>query len=411
MTDVIRKQILIELIDILENPRKKIQLNEFDIPFSSEEEESSKAALDTAFSNAAEEFRYLFDIVYRKQTGVGRFQSQVEQLLSQMWNASLKMTWEDIKLLAEKNPAVLFALVFDTASLVEPTGVSDIISGAINLAYAVSHGDYILGPILSIIQIGFGFIQAGLFIGTAGADAPLVSLIKLIVKGGWRLLNNPEVWIVIVKFLRQIKDSIIEFFSKTKIGKRFFVNLEEIFENLFSIKPKNIPTTQPPKTIISDVTKNQLEMSIKNLKPVTTPVASTPEVKNIIKAIALSGVQGTGYRLGIGGTELMLLQNKIEELQEKTEKYMRNVWCKLSLDTDEVCSHIETLPSYDIKYTEKTAKIEPKDDEPISQRQSLSKADAEKITGIYKSLWNKKFEELALQDPKFLSLASRLKAK
>ena len=85
MTDI-RKQILLELLYVLEEQNSSKNKN-----FVLRELFPDDTPVDTSGSNIAEEFRYLFNIVYRKQTSVGRTQVALEKAIPLMWEAAKKI--------------------------------------------------------------------------------------------------------------------------------------------------------------------------------------------------------------------------------------------------------------------------------------------------------------------------------
>lgn len=402
MTDVIRKQILIELINLLENPRKKIQLNEFDIPFSSEELESSKAALDTAFSNAAEELRYLFNIAYRKQTAVGRFHTQAQQLIPKMWDAASKLTWDDIKLLKDKDPVILFTLGLDMGSLFDKTGVLDITAGSINLAHALAQSEKdALNITFALIQLGFGLLQAYSYLHTGGKSAALFDLFKIIVRGGKQLLQDPKIWSKAIEGIKSFLDDIIKYFYSTPISRRvkdLYNYLYNFFNKIDNINPQNLPNSP---LFIDDVAR--LEAARKAL--VITPKPS--KIRELLSLVGWSGFQLASLRVGAGGAKLYAFNRKTQEMKEKAEKYMREVACK---DKEEdalfgKCQYIKTIyPSLEVKYSNVPLETNVSQIPDASSVQTQSPMVYGDLLYYYYTIREQKFKEMIKQDTEYHEL-------
>ena len=408
MTDI-RKQILLELLYVLEEQNSSKNKN-----FVLRELFPDDTPVDTSGSNIAEEFRYLFNIVYRKQTSVGRTQVALEKAIPLMWEAAKNLSWQNIKDLAKEDPAVLFALFFDASSLVDPSGVSDVISGALNIAYAAGQGD-ILGIVLSSLQIVFGFIQAGLFLVSAGASAPLVALVKSIVRGGWFLLKEAKIWSKILQLLKDTKKFIIEFFNKSKLrglAPKVEKALEETVKDIEKINPEKLSN---PKLLISETERQGIEKSLQTLEKgaeLEKVATSSPLIKDIMKPIPTAALQAAGFRLGLGNAEIIAFQNKTEELKNKAEKYMRDVVCRQDQAYYEKCAYIKTIrPSLEIEFTEIPQKeylgisVDPKKDF-ISK--NFETEDIKDFLLFYENMRKNIFIQLAEKQPDYYYILNKL---
>ena len=129
-----------------------------------------------------------------------------------MWEASKNVTWDTIQRLAKVEPVILSTLVIDTISLFDPTGVSDITAGAINFAYFIAlwadDKSSIWPALLGILQLGLGLLQAGIFLVSGGTAAPIIVLLRAIIRGSYHLLTKPAVWKSIINFIFEIIELI-----------------------------------------------------------------------------------------------------------------------------------------------------------------------------------------------------------
>lgn len=285
--------------------KKNSILREFDIPFSSEELESSRVAFETAWKTFKE------------------FGTNVKGLM----DLASSLTFEEIKTLLQKDPVSLVCLVLDTLSLVDPTGVADITQGVILLAQGIAEGSG-EGIIFGILCIAFGLGQAALFISTGGSDTPLVLAVKQGLKFSLKHLSK-EAFESIIKSLTTNAPNILKFLKNSLSGKKFYNVVASFFDKAKNFKMSLFKS-------IEEAIQYLTGFSSKNFVPIVTP-----DVKKKILEGALLVGQLKFYQAGVGGARLSAieLQNRLPRIREL---YMRNVVCKLNKENTDLCNVVIT---------------------------------------------------------------------
>lgn len=307
--------------------------------------------------------------VVASQPQVKEFISFIENFLSdrgkefhQAWNdfkngvsnpslfvKASNLAWQDIKILAEKDPVSLICWVLDAISLFDPTGVADIIQGALLIGQGFSESNS-LSITFGIACFIAGFSTSSAFlatVGTAGGATPVL----LLAKSSGIALKQLTVGSVrlIIKYLVKGGDYIISTLRKMKgFDKKTISQVEKIVAN-----SKNIP---PPR---QGETAEGLIENLTGMKPstsATSPLSQTGKqqiidsIKSGLTKVRDASPQLTGFALS---TSMTASEGEKYRMIDRAYEIMNKQYCVLKRNK-ELCDDIEIDDKYKMKFSSKT---------------------------------------------------------
>lgn len=285
----IRRAILLEMLNEIEALAFPEEVERFAM--------GAKTALQT-FENSWEKFK--------------KFGSNLQEMIEQAKNFSL----EDIKILLEKNPAALACLGLDTLSLVDYTGIADMVQGFV----LFSQGEILWGT-LSLLS---GAAQGYIAITTKGTATPIwIALKKGVILSAKAF--SKAAWKEIIQTLVSNAPKLLEFLNLSSFGKRFYNTVKSFISKLASYK--------------------NIDEAVEYLKQFSPKNIFTPDVKKKILESALLITQIKLYQSGIGAAHSIALEAEYtSRLPEIKELYMRKVFCKQNKKVEELCDTVITNP-------------------------------------------------------------------
>lgn len=339
---ILRNQILKELGFLLENFKK---LNEIDQDFFSMSPGESTADFEKRQEKYRQGQEHLLNTVsdtvsnFLSNTGKNFYEAWKE-LKSGVRDPSLfakssNLAYQDMKILAKKDPVSFVCWVLDAISLFDPTGTADIIQGALLISQGVSENSG-LGIFFGVICLIAGFMTASAFLataGTGGAAAPVLVLAK--ASGiGLKQLTTKSVR-KISEILSRGGDFMINIIRKSPgFDKKAASEVEKII-----INSKKMP---PPK---EGETAAELIENLTGMKPtdsITSPLDAAGKAK-IVKAaqeIKNGGIQVLGFSASTSATAM---QGSDITKRQRAEETIRNNWCGIDFENMSVCNDIVTF--------------------------------------------------------------------
>lgn len=354
---ILRSKILKELSFLLENFGK---LNEIDQDFFSMSPGESTSEYEERQQTFRKGQQQVLDTVsnFLSDRGKEFHQAWKEFIHGVVNDRSLflkasNLAWQDIKILAEKDPASLICWVLDFISLFDPTGIADIIQGGILIGQGAAEGSG-LSIFFGAVCLVAGFLTAQAFlatIGTAGAATPVLVL----AKASAITIKQLTVFSIrqFIKLLNKGGDFIISSLRKMRgFDKRAVSQVENIIKN-----SKNMPSPRQGETA-EELIKNLtgMEPGATSVSPLTQSGrqqiinAAKQKVVGAVTKIADASPQLAGFALS---TSMTASEGEKYRMIDRAYEIMNKQYCVLKRNK-ELCDDIEIDDKYRMKFSSKT---------------------------------------------------------
>lgn len=300
-------------------------------------------------------------------TNIGKnFYEAWQELKSGVKDPSLfskagSLAWQDVKVLAEKDPASLICWALDLVSLIDPTGIADITQGQILIMQGIAEGSG-LSIFFGIICIIAGVMTFSAFTaatGTVGEALPLLALAKTSAIS-LKQISRKSV-IAFIDFLKGPGgDTIV---STLKVSKGLDLKVTRKLEQMVQAS-KNIPISSEEKSakeLLEQLTGEKVAESA--ISPLSA--SGKQEITNAAELARAGKLQLLGFAASTGATSKQASEIANVEKSKLTAadvtqaiSFMKNIRCKTSL-MNRLCKNVDIINTFKDKlmYT-KTYTIE-----------------------------------------------------